>query len=55
MPSPQNGPLDEPQKVTPPADENPPVLGSWNNVYTFVLGLHALIIILFYLFSRAYA
>ncbi|MEL6143081.1 MAG: hypothetical protein AAFQ37_02055 [Bacteroidota bacterium] len=36
-------------------NEPAPILGSWRNLYTFVLALHALIIILFYLFSRAYA
>lgn len=35
--------------------ENPPVLGTWTNVYTFVLVLHFVLIIAFYLFSRAYA
>ncbi|WP_173021441.1 hypothetical protein [Lewinella sp. W8] len=50
--------------MTPPNDhqidpepglDGPPVLGSWKNVYLFVLVLHAVIIILFYLFSQAYA
>lgn len=38
-----------------PNDETPPVLGSWKNIYTVVLVLHVVLIILFYLFSNAYA
>ena len=37
------------------ASDPAPILGSWRNLYAFVLASHALIIILFYLFSRAYA
>jgi uncharacterized integral membrane protein len=49
--SPQND-----QEIDPePGLKGPPVLGSWKNVYWFVLVLHAIIIILFYLFSQAYA
>lgn len=49
--SPQND-----QKIDPdPGLEGPPVLGSWKNVYWFVLVLHGVIVILFYLFSQAYA
>lgn len=36
-------------------DESPPFLGSWKNLYTLVIILHALIITLFYLFTHAYA
>ena len=35
-------------------DDTPPVLGSWSRVYLFVLVLHLLLILGFYLFSRAY-
>ena len=34
--------------------DDPPILGSWRNMYLFVLILHLLLIIAFYLFSRAY-
>lgn len=37
------------------ADERPPVLSSWNQIYAIVLILHALIILFFYLFTHAYA
>lgn len=37
------------------ADEQPPVLSSWNQIYAFVLILHAVIILMFYLFTHAYA
>jgi len=40
---------------TNPNDETPPILGSWKNIYTVVLVLHVVLIILFYLFSNAYA
>jgi hypothetical protein len=35
--------------------EPPPILGSWRNVYIFVLGWLALLIVLFYLFTRYFA
>lgn len=38
-----------------PNDETPPILGSWRNIYAFVLVLHFLLIVLFYLFSAAHA
>jgi hypothetical protein len=37
------------------ADEPPPFLGSWRRVYGAVVAYLALVIALFYLFSRAYA
>lgn len=37
------------------ADERPPILSSWNQIYAIVLILHAPIILLFYLFTHAYA
>lgn len=40
----------------PKDDENgPPIFKSWNQMYAFVLILHAVIILLFYLFTHAYA
>jgi len=38
-----------------PNDETPPILGSWKKIYAVVLVLHVVLIILFYLFSNAYA
>ena len=35
--------------------EQPPILGSWPRMYTVVLVLHVILIVLFYLFSNAYA
>jgi hypothetical protein len=35
--------------------EPPPVLGSWRNVYIFVLAWLALLIVLFYYFTRYFA
>ena len=32
----------------------PPILGNWKNIYAVVLFLHLLLLIAFYLFSRAY-
>ncbi|MCB0629338.1 MAG: hypothetical protein R2824_27745 [Saprospiraceae bacterium] len=37
------------------SDDLPPVLSSWNQIYAVVLILHAIIILLFYLFTHAYA
>ena len=34
--------------------EDPPILGNWKNMYVVVLVLHTLLIIAFYLISRAY-
>ncbi|MEL6864938.1 MAG: hypothetical protein AAFP19_10980 [Bacteroidota bacterium] len=36
----------------PPPDDQAPVLGTWNRLYLFVLVLHAVIILLFYTFTR---
>ncbi len=46
-------PPEPPQKAA--IDEPPPFLGSWRNVYIFVLCYLAVVILGFYLFSRAYA
>ena len=35
--------------------EPPPVLGSWRNVYVFVIGWLAVLISLFWLFTRYFA
>ena len=45
----------EPRQDKPIADEPPPVLGSWANVYRFVLLYLAAVIFLFWLFTRHYA
>lgn len=34
---------------------SPPILGTWNRLYLFVLVFHALLIFLFYLFTKAYS
>ena len=44
-----------PENFENPADDAPPVLGSWRNLYALVLILHVILIVLFYLFSQAYA
>jgi hypothetical protein len=36
-------------------DEPPPFLGTWRNVYLFVLAYLACVITLFYVFTRAFA
>lgn len=38
-----------------PEIEDPPILGSWRNVYTFVLLFLVVEIVLFYLFSLHFA
>ena len=47
------------QSAPPPDTEeiefdDPPILGTWKNMYLVVLVLHTLLIICFYLISRAY-
>jgi hypothetical protein len=37
------------------ADEPPPFLGSWRSVYIFVLVYEAVVITLFYIFTRVMA
>ncbi|PPK85908.1 hypothetical protein CLV84_2820 [Neolewinella xylanilytica] len=34
--------------------EDPPILGDWKTIYAIVLVLHLILLIAFYLFSRAY-
>lgn len=43
--------------MTPPTppEERPPLLGSWRALYAAVLILHAVLILLFYLFTLRYA
>jgi hypothetical protein len=36
-------------------NETPPILGTWRNVYIFVLAWLALLIVLFYLFTQYFA
>jgi hypothetical protein len=44
--------IEEPREVV---DDPPPVLGTWKRVYTAVLSWLATLIVLFYLFTRAFA
>jgi hypothetical protein len=37
------------------ADDPPPILGTWKRVYTFVLCFLALVIVLFYAFTRFFS
>lgn len=39
----------------PEMNDAPPVLGSWRNIYLFVLGTLALLVALFWAITRAYA
>ena len=44
-----------PTTSTTPTDEAPPILGSWPNLYAFVLIVHVVLITVFYLASLTYA
>jgi hypothetical protein len=44
-----------PSKARPELDDAPPLLGSWRNIYLFVLGTLALLIALFWALTRAYS
>ena len=47
---------DEPHVEQPEMeDEPPPVLGRWSRAYAFVLAYLALLILLFYLFTKHFA
>lgn len=35
-------------------EEGPPYFKEWNQAYMFILGVHAIIIIIFYFIMRAY-
>ena len=41
-------------KLAPPDDEPPPILGTWRRIYIAVLLWLALMIVLFWLFTRAF-
>ena len=45
----------DPREDKPIVDEPPPVLGTWPNVYRFVLAYLAVVILLFWLFTKHYA
>ncbi|QRN94728.1 hypothetical protein JRI60_37265 [Archangium violaceum] len=42
-------------KPRPQLDDAPPLLGSWRNIYFFVLGSLAVFIALFWALTRAYS
>lgn len=47
--------MTEPLKEEPAVpEETPPLLGSWRALYAAVLGTLALLIVLFYLFGKAF-
>ena len=41
-------------RKTPPAEEPPPVGGSWRALYAVVLSTLAVLVVLFHLFTRAF-
>jgi hypothetical protein len=45
---------DEPIKKKVDDQEKPPILSSWNRLYTLVLLNLALLILIFYLFTKAF-
>lgn len=47
-------PADPSPPARPELDETPPLLGSWRNIYLVVLGNLALLVVLFWLLTRAY-
>ena len=46
--------MSEEPRVDAETSDEPPPLGSWPRMYALVLGHHALWILLFYLFTRAF-
>ncbi len=44
-----------PENLAETDADRPPILGNWTNVYLVVLALHALIIALFYVFTRLHS
>jgi hypothetical protein len=44
----------EPHNIPRPEDEPPPILGTWRNIYIFVLCYLALLIAGFYVFTRVF-
>ena len=47
--------IGDPRGDKPIVDEPPPLLGSWPNVYGFVLAYLAVVIFLFWIFTKHYA
>ncbi len=45
----------EQERVRPAADEPPPFLGKWGRIYAVIIGYLALLITLFYLFTRYFS
>ncbi|MCL6507155.1 MAG: hypothetical protein K6T59_09020 [Bryobacteraceae bacterium] len=45
----------DPERPQLESEEKPPLLGTWRRVYLAVLGWLAALIVLFYLFSKAFA
>ncbi len=41
--------------MQPPDDEPPPLLGTWRRLYSAVLAYLVFLILLFYVFTRAFA
>lgn len=37
------------------AEQSPPVFKTWNQLYAFVLVLHAVLIVLFYIITQRYS
>ena len=48
-------PSTPPPPHRPEMDDAPPVLGSWRNIYLFVLGTLAVLVIAFWALTRAHA
>lgn len=44
-----------PQPLRETDDDPPPILGTWKNIYCFVLVYLAALIVLFWVFTRHYA
>lgn len=44
----------EDKKIFEAEDDLPPIFNSWNKSYTFVLGFFAILVFLFYLFTKAF-
>lgn len=45
---------EKPAPARPELDETPPLLGSWRNIYVVVLGNLALLVLIFWLLTRAF-
>jgi hypothetical protein len=54
-PEPTSPEAGAPSAPRPELNDAPPVLGSWRNIYLFVLGTLALLVALFWALTRAYA